>query len=199
MGTALLGAQDTRVCQHVDSMQAPHTAPCLPTVSHRRGPGHTSWRTRMPQTQDQGDKILIKTAIPAAAHAWVTPSGAKPGAGTPAWPGRTTGQSVWRLLSQAGPHSLLTAVAFLPETVFPGSALLLPQKQRAASPPPRSLVPVEPPLSTKQPTQGAATPGTHTALRAHTAQHPPTPGAPTEVTLITCDLSPNPDLCRPAA
>lgn len=49
-------------------------------------------------------------------------------------------------------RSLLAAVAFLPELVFPGSSLLLLWKRRAAwgLPLPPRLVPTEPPLSTKR-------------------------------------------------
>lgn len=96
------------------------------TKSHQGGPGCSCCRSRLPQTQAQGTEIRAR---PAAAPARTGSAGAEParerrrGNG-----GRTAGQTV----SGAGSARAAAAAAFLPELVFPGSALLLPRKPRAA-------------------------------------------------------------------
>ena len=96
------------------------------------------------------------------------------------WTDRVSGACSARLAL----GSLLTAAAFLPELVFPGSALLLPWKPRAARfPPPAPQpgsngVPAEQgggPHSTQQhPGTHTATPGPHSppAPRCLTLGHP---------------------------
>lgn len=181
--------------------------PCVPphgphaTKSHQGGPGCSCCRSRLPQTQAQGTEIRAR---PAAAPARTGSAGAEParerrrGNG-----GRTAGQTV----SGAGSARAAAAAAFLPELVFPGSALLLPRKPRAAGShgaplgrrrahTARSNTPGQERSVTRGPegTLGAptkVTPATgdapsppRTALPTHQAldpekPHPPGPGGPT--------------------